>query len=101
MGPVVRDNPDEKRYDIRVDGQLAGFAQYRARPGLLAFIHTEIDPAFEGQGLGGKLIRFALEDARARELAVLPFCPFVNGYIRRHPEFVELVPADHREAFGL
>lgn len=101
MDSVVRDNPDEKRYDIHVDEALAGFAEYRVRPGLLAFIHTEIDPSFEGQGLGGKLVGFALEDARARELAVLPFCPFVNEYIRRHPEFVELVPADHREAFGL
>lgn len=101
MDSVVRDNPDEKRYDIHVDEALAGFAEYRVRPGLLAFIHTEIDPSFEGHGLGGKLVGFALEDARARELAVLPFCPFVNEYIRRHPEFVELVPADHREAFGL
>lgn len=101
MDSVVRDNPDEQRYEIHVDDTLGGFAQYRARPGLLAFIHTEIDPTFEGQGLGGTLVGFALEDARARELAVLPFCPFVNAYIRRHPEFTDLVPAEHRERFGL
>lgn len=101
MEPAVRDNPDEKRYEIEVDGSVAGFAQYRVRPGLLAFIHTEIDDAYEGQGLGGRLVAFALDDARARGLAVLPFCPFVNGYIQKHPEYAELVPETHREAFGL
>lgn len=101
MHSVVRDNPDEERYEILVDGDVAGFAQYRARPGLLAFVHTEVDDAHEGQGLGGKLVDFALADVRERELDVLPFCPFVNEYIRRHPEYTELVPADRREAFGL
>lgn len=101
MDPVVRDNPDEERYEIVVDDRVAGFAQYRARPGLLAFIHTEVDDAYEGQGLGGRLVGFALDDARARGLDVLPFCPFVNEYIRRHPEHTELVPANRREAFGL
>lgn len=101
MDPVVRDNPDEKRYEIHVDGELAGFIQYRSRPGLLAFIHTEIDDAFEGQGLGGRLVASALDDARTQGLAVLPFCPFVNDYVHRHPEYVDLVPAQHREAFGL
>lgn len=101
MDPVVRDNPDETRYEIRVDGQLAGFAQYRARPGLLAFIHTEVDPAFEGQGIGSRLAKEALDDARAQDLAVLPFCPFINDYIRRHPEYTDLVPAEYRERFGL
>lgn len=97
----MRDNAEEQRYEIHVGDRLGGFAQYRSRPGLLAFVHTEIDPSFEGQGLGGKLVGFALDDARARELAVLPFCPFVNGYIQRHPEYLELVPAANREAFGL
>jgi predicted GNAT family acetyltransferase len=101
MHSVVRDNPDEERYEIVVDGRLAGFAQYRVRPGLLAFVHTEVDDAYEGQGLGSKLVDFALADVRGRDLDVLPFCPFVNAYIRRHPEYTELVPADRREAFGL
>lgn len=101
MDPEVRNNPDEKRYEIRVDGQLAGFAQYRDRPGLLAFIHTEVDPAFEGKGVGSALAKAALDDARAQDVAVLPFCPFINEYIRRHPEYTELVPAEHRERFGL
>lgn len=97
----MSDNPAERRYEVRVDGELAGFSQYRPRSQALAFIHTEIDDRFEGQGLGGKLVSFALDDARSRGLAVLPFCPFVKGYIERHPEFLDLVPAAKRGNFGL
>jgi predicted GNAT family acetyltransferase len=84
-----------------VDGKLAGFAEYRAKPGLIAFIHTEVDDAFEGQGIGSTLVSEALDDARRRGLAVLPFCPFVNSYMQRHREYVDLVPDPQREAFGL
>ncbi len=98
---TVADNPDQRRYEIRVDGELAGFAQYKAKPGQIAFTHTEIDDRFEDQGLGGKLVAFALGEARERGLAVLPFCPFVKGYIQRHREYVDLVPADRRAEFDL
>jgi uncharacterized protein len=97
----VRDNPPAERYEAIVDGAVAGFAEYRLRPGLIAFIHTEIDPAFEGHGVASSLIQDALKDAQHRGLAVLPFCPFVNAYIQRHREYVELVPKSQREAFGL
>jgi predicted GNAT family acetyltransferase len=98
---TIADNKDKQRYEISVDGELAGFVQYRAKPGLIALIHTEVDDRFEGQGLGGRLIAHALDDARARELAVLPFCPFANAYIQRHREYVDLVPEDRRQAFDL
>lgn len=98
---AVVDNPDESRYEIRVDDELAGFSQYRPRPQALAFIHTEVDDRFEGQGLAGRLISFALDDARERGLAVLPFCPFVKGYIERHPEYLDLVPEEKRPSFDL
>ena len=98
---MIIDNPDQHRYEIRVDGELAGFVQYRRRPGLIAFIHTEIDHRFEGQGLGSQLIAAALDVARSEGLSVLPFCPFVNGFISRHPEYVSLVPEDFRSEFGL
>jgi uncharacterized protein len=97
----IADNADEQRYEVRLDGELAGFAQYRLRPGLIAFVHTEVDDRFEGQGLGSRLIAFALDDARARNLAVLPFCPFVNAYVQRHREYVDLVPEAHRAQFDL
>ena len=75
---AVADNAGEHRYEVRIGGELAGFAQYRLRPGPIAFIHTEVEGRFEGQGLGGKLIAFALDDVRERGLAVLPICPFVT-----------------------
>jgi len=101
MASEVRDNPGEDRFEIFDDGELAGFVTYRGRPGLLAFLHTEVDDRFEGKGLGSKLASAALDSARERGLAVLPFCPFVNDYIKRHPEYLDLVPDDRREAFGL
>ena len=97
----VADAPDRDRYELSVDGDVAGFTTYRACPGLIAFVHTEVDERLQGRGLGDQLIRFALEDARARGLAVLPFCPFVKAFIERHREFVALVPDTYREQFGL
>jgi uncharacterized protein len=86
---------------IEVDGEPAGFAQYRDRGSSISFVHTEIDDRYEGQGLGGRLISAALDDVRSRGLAVLPFCPFVRGYIERHPDYVDLVPASRRAQFSL
>ena len=83
-------------------GRLAGFAQYRIKdPALIVFTHTEIDDAFEGQGLGSTLVRAALDAARTRGLAVRPDCPFVRGYIARHPEYLDLVPEELRPRLGL
>ncbi|MFC5908022.1 GNAT family N-acetyltransferase [Streptacidiphilus monticola] len=108
MEPLVTDNPQESRYEIHVAPatadadlpQLAGFAQYHRFKDEIAFIHTEIDPKFEGQGLGGKLARAALDDAREKGLAVLPFCPFIRGWMGKHPDYIALVPADQRARFG-
>jgi uncharacterized protein len=98
---TVSDNEADHRFEVHVGEELAGFTVFRRRPGVIAFIHTEIEPRFEGQGLGSQLIRQALGTARAEGQAVLPFCPFVNEYIKRHAEYVELVPSEHREAFDL
>ena len=97
----VADAPERDRYELSIDGEVVGFTVYRARPGLIAFIHTEIDERLHGRGLADRLIRFALEDARTRGLAVLPFCPFVKAFIERHREFEALVPDTYREQFGL
>jgi uncharacterized protein len=98
---TVRINEARERYEISVDGTEAGFTMFRRRPGLIAFVHTEIDPAYEGQGLASTLIATALDDARERGLAVLPFCPFVNAYIKRHVAYVDLVPEAYRAQFDL
>jgi len=97
----VADVPESERYEVSLDGEVVGFTAYRVRPGLIAFVHTDVDERFQGRGIGDQLIRFALEDARARGLAVLPFCPFVKAFIERHREFEELVPETYREQFGL
>jgi predicted GNAT family acetyltransferase len=97
----VTDDAEHERYVITANGEVAGFVQYRRRPQLIAFVHTEIDPAFEGRGLGGRLVGAALDAARADGLAVLPFCPFVNAYIQRHPAYGDLVPEAFRAQFGV
>jgi predicted GNAT family acetyltransferase len=97
----VADAPERDRYELSIDGEVVGFTAYRARPGLIAFVHTEVDERLQGHGLADRLIRFALEDAHARGLAVLPFCPFVKAFIERHREFGALVPDTYREQFGL
>ena len=94
MAATVRNNPDRHRYEIEVDGAVAGFAAYRQRPGRVVFTHTEIKPGHEGQGLGGQLARGALDDVRAQGLAVVPLCPFIASYIRKHPEYADLVAED-------
>ena len=101
MDVKVTDNPDKARFEIVADGELAGFVQYHLRDGVIAFTHTETDERFRGHGLASQLIRAALDSARARHLAVLPYCPFTRSWIEEHPEYVDLVPAGRREQFGL
>lgn len=101
MATRVVNNPELNRYELRLDDELAGFVTYRERPGLIAFVHTETDNRLEGQGLASQLIASALDDVRERGLEVMPFCPFANSYIQRHPEYADLVPAAYREQFHL
>ncbi|HWI97161.1 MAG TPA: GNAT family N-acetyltransferase [Solirubrobacterales bacterium] len=101
MQIAITDDTDSQRYVIRVGGKRAGLLQYRLQPELIELVHTEIYEEFEGRGLGSQLISFALNDARERELAVLPICPFVNDYIQRHRQYVDLVPEGRRGDFGL
>jgi predicted GNAT family acetyltransferase len=98
---AIDDHPEESRYVITLDHKVVGFTEYHSRPGLVAFVHTEIDDSASGQGLASKLIKAVLDDARAKGRQVLPFCPFVNSYVSRHPEYVDLVPENHRKEFGL
>ena len=88
---TVRDQPEVERYEVWVDGRRAGLAAYRIDGEVIVFTHTEVDDAYEGQGLGGRLARYALDDARARGLDVLPLCPFIRGWIKRHPDYADLV----------
>jgi predicted GNAT family acetyltransferase len=97
----VRENAPKQRFEIWVGDQRAGFTLYQGHGSPLSFVHTEIDPAFGGQGLGSILIRQALDTVRARGVEVLPFCPFVKAFIQKHPDYLDLVPAAKRAGFGL
>lgn len=90
----VADNPGAHRFEAHLDGELAGFAAYRRGPGRITFTHTEVDDRFEGRGVGGELARHALDAARAEGLAVVPRCPFIGGWIDKHPEYGDLVASD-------
>ena len=89
----VSNNEVEQRYEARVGGRLAVLA-YKQEGGRIVYTHTEVPEELEGQGIAGKLTRVALDDARAQRLAVVPRCPYVAGYIRRHPEYQDLVSPD-------
>lgn len=84
--------PRPDRYEIQADGEVVGYVAIR-RPdeGPVVFVHTEIDPAYEGEGLGGRLARGALDHVRERGERVIAQCPFIAGYIRRHPEYADLL----------
>ena len=94
---ATRDNPEKHRFEVDLgDGTLA-IAEYNLFPGKIVFTHTEVPAAHEGEGIGSALIRFALAAARERGLRVVPICPFVAAYIRKHAEEQDLVdPADRR-----
>lgn len=76
-----------KRYEAREDGELAGFLEYVVRLDRIALVHTETLPTHQGRGIGERLVRFALDDARRRDLRVIATCPYVRVFLERHPEF--------------
>jgi predicted GNAT family acetyltransferase len=84
---MVIDNTALGRFEIAVDGQLA-FLTYAVSDGRIRLIHTEVPPALQGQGYASRLTRAALERAQREHLRVVPLCPFVRAYLRRHPEYV-------------
>ncbi|WP_327293329.1 GNAT family N-acetyltransferase [Streptomyces sp. NBC_01198] len=86
----VADAPQAHRYEARIGDDLAGTASYMRTPDLIAFVHTEVDDAHEGRGIGSALARTALDDARAQGLRVVAICPFISGWIDRHPEYADL-----------
>jgi len=96
---TVVNNPERERYEASLDGQVVGFAQYRVHPYAVELTHVEVDEACEGQGIGSALARAALDDIRAQGAQVVPVCPFVASYIRRHPGYADLV-ADRARGTG-
>jgi predicted GNAT family acetyltransferase len=94
----VRDNPDEHRFELLDDGKVAGVAVYRRRAGTpadtIVFVHTEVDPAFEGRGIGSMLAKGALDAAHGAGDRIVVECPFIAAYIDHHPEYRAFVDAN-------
>ena len=91
----VVDNVDRHRYEARAeDGTVLGFSRYRLSGDTVVFLHTEVDPAAEGRGVGSRLVRGALDDVRKGGRRMRPLCPFVKAYVDEHPEYVDLIDDD-------
>jgi len=91
MSNNVRDNTERHRFELDADGHIA-FSNYRTADGVLTVLHTEVPKQLEGRGIGSALVRGVLEIARAQGLKVNALCPFVKGYLDRHPEYADLRP---------
>lgn len=88
---TVEDNPAEHRYEARLGDRIVGISVYRVIRGRVVFLHTEVDEAMEGRGIGSRLASGALDDVRARGLRVTAKCPFIAAYLRRHHEYDDLI----------
>ena len=94
---IVTNNAAASRYEVRVDGELAGLTTYRLVEQRVVFTHAEVFPQFEGHGVGSALARAALDDVIAQEKVITPQCPFIVDFIRRHPSYLEYVDPMHRQ----
>ena len=102
MSISVVKNYELNRFEIYSDGELAGFADFKIENQVISYTHTEIDPRFGGQGLGGQLIKEALDKALEQDLEVAPYCSFVSAYIKKSGEkYLHLVPESKRAKFDL
>ncbi|EMY32898.1 hypothetical protein D477_017779 [Arthrobacter crystallopoietes BAB-32] len=99
---AVVHNPERRRYELQDGGKVIGFTKYRFRSNQnqMVFVHTEVDDAYAGQGLASKLARFALDDVRAAGRRIVPLCPYIRAWVRKHPEYLDAVdmPTDQQIA---
>ena len=95
----VTNNAAAEQYEVHLDGKTA-FAAYKMRGDQIIFTHTEVPEELEGHGVGSTLVRSALDDARERHLSVVPLCPFMVAFIKRHQEYVDIVRPEYRSHVG-
>ncbi|MFE9202398.1 GNAT family N-acetyltransferase [Micromonospora sp. NPDC007230] len=94
----MTDVPERERFEARDEaGTLAGVVTYQLTGSIIAYTHTKVDPEFEGQGVGSTLARAVMEDARTRGRTVVPICPFLSGWLGKHPEYEKLVARSTRK----
>lgn len=88
----IANHPERHRYELEIDGRKAAEIVYHMHgAGAIDLEHTVVQPGFEGRGLAGKIATFALEDARSRGLKVITTCSYIQGFLRKHPEYADLV----------
>ena len=101
METAIQKNPVQSRYELIIEDTVAAVVEYLDKDDYVELTHTEVDPSHEGEGLGSQLARAVLDSLRNDGRALVPSCPFIRRYLQRHTEYVDLVPADRRAAFGL
>ena len=87
----IVDRSERQRYQAWLGDEFVGYSEYETEPGRVVFTHTVIKPEFEGRGIGSRLARHVLDDARDRGLRITPVCPFIRAYLERHPEYDAIV----------
>lgn len=98
--PEIRDNAELKRYELALDGEVA-MVTYNLSPPNLMITETVVPIALEGRGLASRLAKHVIGDAKARNLLILPVCPFFSAYLQKHPEYAEMVHPTYRGILGL
>lgn len=98
---TVTDNSAATRYEISADGATAGYVEYHLHGTEMALLHTQVDKEYSGRGLGEALIRATLDDARNRDLHVLPYCGFIRNFIAKNQDYLDLVSPEDRDRFDL
>ena len=97
MQITVTDVPDRERFEARDGDSLAGFVTYQLTGNIIAYTHTEVDPAYEGQGIGSTLARTVMDDARDKRRTVVPICPYLSKWLLKHPEYEPIVARTTRK----
>jgi len=100
MTGEVRDNPEARRYELAVDGKVAVMT-YNLNPPQLMITEALVPEALEGLGLAGRLAAAVVADVRARGLVLLPVCPYLAGWLQKHPEHADIVHPTYRGILGI
>lgn len=96
---TLRNNDEQHRYEAFEDGVLVAFSEYNVLSDSLMFTHTEVLPEHEGKGVGSFIAAEVLGDARKQGKFVIPACPFISAYLRKHREYIDLVKPEIQRAF--
>lgn len=92
----ITDAPDRQRFEARDDGKLMGIVTYRLTGDVIVYTHTEVEPEHEGKGIGSRLAKAVMEDARSRRRTVAPLCPYLSKWLQKHPEYDDILVRDTR-----